>query len=109
MRSMFLALAMWPSAVLAINCPIGSFPSIDQWGNQVCRPIGGGAPNAAQGTLDNCPIGSFPSIDTYGNRVCKTFSSPQQPSREYYDTSQGCPIGTFTSIDNFGNSVCKGF
>jgi hypothetical protein len=102
-------LALWPSAVFAITCPIGSFPSVDQWGNQVCRPAMGGPPTVTQGTLDNCPIGSHAWVDQWGNRICKTFATPQQPSTQYYDTSRGCPIGTYQWVDNWGNKTCKRF
>ena len=91
-----------PSAV-AQNCPIGTFPSVNQWGTPTCHPFGGGPPAAVQGTLDSCPPGTHPWTDNWGNRTCKAFNGGQQ----LYDTSRGCPIGTHPWVDNWGNNVCK--
>lgn len=87
------------------NCPIGSFPSVNQWGTPTCQPFGGGPPASVQGTLDSCPPGTHPWTDNWGNRTCKAFNSGQQ----LYDTSRGCPIGTYPGVDNWGNSVCRRF
>jgi hypothetical protein len=103
------ALAFWPSMAFSIDCPIGSYPSVDQWGNQACKPFGGGPPTVVQGTLDNCPIGSHPWVDQWGNRVCQTFQQPQQPTQQFYDTSKGCPVGMYPWVDNWGNPTCKRF
>ena len=99
-----LALLVLPSAALA-NCPMGSFPSVDRWGNQICQPFGGGPPAAVQGSLESCPAGTHPWADQWGNRTCKSFNSPQQ----LYDTSKGCPMGTYPWVDQWGNSTCKRF
>lgn len=86
------------------DCPIGSFPSVDSWGNQICKTFGGST-SSIQGGLDNCPVGSYPFVDNLGNRVCQTFNS----GTRYYDTTAGCPIGSHPWVDNWGNQVCKSF
>ena len=90
--------------VEANACPIGSFPSVDNWGNQICKSFGGQT-TTIQGSVENCPIGSHPWVDSWGNRTCQSFDSGSQ----YYDTSGGCPIGTHPWVDNWGNQVCQGF
>jgi hypothetical protein len=107
MRLRFVALlALWPSTALAIDCPVGSHPWVDSWGNQICKRFDDGSTSRAQGSLDNCPIGTHPWVDSWGNRICQSY---QQPEQQFYDTSKGCPVGTFPSVDNWGNSVCKRF
>jgi len=106
MRVMIAALLLVLLPINAFaNCPIGSFPSFDRWGNQICQRFDGGPPAAIQGTLDNCPIGTHPWADQWGNRTCKSLDSPQQ----HYDTSRGCPIGTYQWADQWGNQACKRF
>lgn len=112
-----IALAVWllafsASQALAINCPIGSFPWTDNWGNQICKRFNDGSTSTIQGGMgvNTCPVGSYPWTDSWGNRVCQTFTTPSQPApQQYYDTSRGCPIGTFQWVDNWGNQVCKRF
>ena len=94
-------LAFLPTAALA-DCPIGSHPWTDSWGNQICKRFGGGTVSI-EGSLDNCTIGSHPWQDSWGNRTCKSFGGRQQ----FYDTSGGCPIGTHEWVDSWGNEVCK--
>lgn len=96
---------LWPNAALAINCPLGSYPWADAWGNQICKRYDDGSTSRVQGGIDNCPIGTHPWVDQWGNRTCKSVNSPQQ----LYDTAPGCPMGTFPSVDNWGNRVCKRF
>jgi hypothetical protein len=93
--------ACFTSAALA-KCPFGSFESVDQWGNDICRRFGGGTVTI-QGSLDDCPIGTFSSVDSFGNDDCKSLDG----RTKYYDTSNGCPLGTFESVDSLGNDVCK--
>ena len=101
-------LAMTAGEAAAINCPVGSMPWVDTWGNQICRSLGGGT-TAIEGSLSECPIGTHPGVDSWGNQVCKSFQTPAAPSRQYYDTSRGCPIGTFEWTDMWGNATCKRF
>jgi hypothetical protein len=89
----------------AQQCPIGSFPWVDSWGNQICKSFGTGQTTTIQGNLDNCPTGTHPWVDNWGNQVCQSFNGGQQ----YYDTSPGCPVGTYPWVDNWGNQVCRQF
>jgi|SRR5271157_6000962 len=90
------------SSAFAQQCPIGSFPSVDSWGNQICKTFGG-ATETIQGSLDTCPIGFHPWVDSWGNQVCQSFDS----GTNAYDTSKGCPIGTTPWVDEWGNPICK--
>jgi hypothetical protein len=87
------------------DCPTGSYSSVDNFGNQICRAFGSGATMTIQGDVNNCPSGTYSSVDNWGNQICKGFSGNSQ----YYDTSRGCPNGTYSSVDNWGNQICKGF
>src|SRR5262245_15824849 len=80
-------------------CPMGSFPSVDQWGNSVCQRYNTGTPSTIEGSLERCPMGSYPSVDSWGNRVCR---QPNSGSGGAYDTSRGCPMGFFPSVDQWG-------
>jgi hypothetical protein len=107
MRKTIVALLFFSSSVVLgyAECPIGSYPWVDNWGNQICRTFGSGQTTTIQGSLDNCPVGTHPWIDDWGNKICRSFSG----NRQYYDTSGGCPIGTYEWTDNWGNPVCKRF
>lgn len=89
-------------------CPIGTIPSADNFGNNICKSIDTGQtrtierPRGPNG-VNTCPNGQYPTVDNFGNRVCQSFDSRQRS----YDTSKGCPIGTFPSVDNFGNPTCR--
>jgi hypothetical protein len=52
--------------------PIGSFPSVDTWGNQICT-FGSGRAATIQGSIQNCSIGPHPLVDNWGIRVCQSF------------------------------------
>ena len=92
----------------AQNCPIGSYPSVDSWGNNICKRTGGGGTASVQAPSGGgCPIGSYPTVDRYGNQVCRQPGSSSRPQTDYYDTSKGCPIGSYPSVDSYGNKVCK--
>jgi hypothetical protein len=106
MKTMTILIAIFlvSTATAKAACPIGSYPSIDTYGNRICESFGGRT-TTIEGGLNRCPIGSYPSIDTYGNRICESFGGRNQ----YYDTSRGCPIGTFPSIDTWGNKACERF
>jgi hypothetical protein len=93
------------TAAQARQCPLGSYPWTDSWGNSICKRFDGGGTAAIRGSLTKCPTGSFPSVDSWGNRTCKTFRGGVQ----YYDTSRGCPIGTYRWNDNWGNPICRRF
>lgn len=95
---------------LAQQCPMGSFPSVDSWGNQVCKRFGDQSTATAQVQRgQQCPNGAYPTVDNFGNQICRSFNAPNQPGTDYYDTSKGCPMGTFPTVDTYGNNVCKRF
>ncbi len=96
---------MLVSQAAAQNCPVGSFPWVDNWGNSICKSFDTGQTRLLEGTLDRCPPGTFQWVDNWGNRICKSFGG----SNQFYDTSEGCPIGTYSWVDNWGNPVCKRF
>lgn len=98
-----LAFAAAFAAIAA--CPVGSYPWIDQWGNQICKRFDSGQTTTIQGSTQNCPTGTHPWVDEWGNAICKSFQGNQQ----YYDTSKGCPAGTYPWVDDWGNRVCKRF
>jgi hypothetical protein len=86
-------------------CPIGSFPSVDNWGNQICKTLDTGQTTTIQGSVENCPVGTHPWVDTWGNKICQSFTGGSQ----YYDASGGCPIGMYQWVDNWGNKICRSF
>jgi hypothetical protein len=59
-------------AASAHACPIGSFPSLDNWGNQICKTLDTGQTTTIQGSVDNCPIGTHPWVDNWGNKICQS-------------------------------------
>jgi hypothetical protein len=79
------------------------FPSLDNWGNQICKTLDTGQTTTIQGSVENCPIGTHPWVDAWGNKMCQSFNGGAQ----YYDTSGGCPIGTYQWVDNWGNKICR--
>ena len=66
-----LVYAALPSQVLAQDCPIGSHPWVDNWGNRICKSFQGG--QEFHDTSKGCPIGMHPWVDKWGNPVCKKF------------------------------------
>ncbi|MFC3068706.1 hypothetical protein [Phenylobacterium soli] len=116
---MKIAAALALSALFAVGaalpaqaqqCPVGSYPSVDTWGNQVCKRFGDNSTATAQTPRgQQCPTGAHPAVDKWGNQICRTFDSPGQPRTDYYDTSKGCPAGTHEWVDQWGNKVCKPF
>jgi hypothetical protein len=86
-------------------CPTGSYPWMDNWGNQICKTFNTGETRSIQGSTSRCPAGSYPWVDNWGNQICQSF----QDRQPYYDTSKGCPIGTYQWVDNWGNQVCRRF
>ncbi len=89
----------------AQQCPVGSFPWVDQWGNQICKRSDSGRTTTIEGSLDKCPTGTYPWVDSWGNHICRSF----QGGGQFYDTSKGCPTGTYPWVDDWGNPVCKRF
>ncbi len=89
----------------ALQCPAGSHPWVDNYGNDICKSFGSGRTIIKEGSLDNCPTGTHLWVDNWGNRICKNFKGNQK----YYDTSKGCPIGTYEWVGKWGNRVCKRF
>ena len=51
-----LALSCYGAA--AIECPVGSYPWVDNWGNQICRRFGDGSTATIQPSTPGCPTGS---------------------------------------------------
>jgi hypothetical protein len=90
----------------ALQCPIGSFPSVDGWGNNICQRIGDGSAAVTQTAPGGCPIGSHPWVDNWGNRVCQS-DGGATGGTTYYDTSRGCPVGFMRWVDSWGNPVCR--
>jgi hypothetical protein len=90
-------------------CPIGSYPWLDEWGNNICKRFGSGSTSTIEGSLIGVRLaaipGSYPWIDSWGNRVCRSFNS----GSDSYDTSRGCPIGFYPWVDSWGNRTCKPF
>ena len=92
----------------AQQCPVGSHPWVDSWGNQICQRFADQSTATTQIPRgQQCPNGAYPTVDSWGNQICRTFDSPSGPRTDYYDTSRGCPIGMFPWVDTWGNSVCK--
>ncbi len=100
-----LFLIVMSFSVFAQQCPIGSYPSVDNWGNRICKSFDTGRATTIEGGLDKCPTGTHIWVDEWGNRICKSFEGNQQ----YYDTLKGCPVGMYPWVDTWGNRVCKKF
>jgi hypothetical protein len=101
---LFGLLLTFSQAALAMGCPMGSFPWVDNWGNAICKRFSDGSAAVTQTAPgSSCPTGSFPSVDSWGNSMCKSFNG----GTNYYDTSRGCPIGTMPWTDSWGNPVCR--
>jgi hypothetical protein len=98
-----VALVLMPLGAVAQQCPTGSHPWVDQWGNRICKSFDSGGTTTIQGSLKNCPTGTHPWTDEWGNRICKSFEG----NKQYYDTSKGCPVGFHPWVDNWGNRVCR--
>ncbi len=93
-----------------LQCPNGSYPALDSYGNNICRRFSDQSTAVTQTPQgQQCPNGAYPTIDGYGNTICRSFATPNQPTTDYYNTSHGCPNGTYQSIDTYGNQVCKRF
>jgi len=94
----------------AQQCPVGSAPWVDTWGNRICRRMDDGSTATTELPRgQTCPTGATPWVDNFGNRICRSMALPGQPRTDYYDTSKGCPAGTHEWIDKWGNKVCKPF
>lgn len=105
-----LASAAIAPTAQAQGCPPGSLPSVDMWGNKICKRLGDGAAVTTQAPRgQRCPLGSHPTVDNFGNQVCRAAAVGDQPQTDYYDTSKGCPIGTVPGFDEFGRKGCKRF
>ena len=50
------------------QCPIGSFPKTNSFGEQVCQSAAGQTPTT--GNIVSCPPGTETGVDSYGNRTC---------------------------------------
>jgi hypothetical protein len=103
-------IATTAAPALAQQCPTGSFPAVDAWGNKICQRVEDGSAATTEVPRGQaCPTGAYPWTDNWGNKICRTFDSPNQPRTDYYDTSKGCPTGTHDWVDEWGNKVCKPF
>jgi hypothetical protein len=92
----------------AQQCPAGTFPTVDSWGNQVCKRLSDQSTAMVQKPPGQaCPNGAHPAVDNFGNQICRSEAMGSQPQTDYYDTSKGCPAGTIPWVDTFGNHVCK--
>ena len=109
MRRLVFILSFAVTMPAVAECPIGSYPWADAWGNQICKRFGSGSTSAVSGSLDKCPTGTHPWVDNWGNKICQSFNAPGQSAQHLYDTSRGCPIGTFAWTDTWGNAICKRF
>jgi hypothetical protein len=120
MKAIFgcLTVALIPSTIPAraqvqlLNCPAGTYLSIDQFGKPVCLQSDNNTPAIIQPSPTiACANGTYPSVDNDGNRVCK---SVDQRGPTYYSapTNNGrpkaCPTGTFPAgLDISGNQICR--
>lgn len=100
----------WRVAGAGAVSPAGAYPSVDSWGNKICkRSSDGGAATTEVPRNQTCPNGAYPTVDSYGNKICRSSGSGGRSGTDYYDTSKGCPAGTYPSVDSYGNKVCKKF
>jgi hypothetical protein len=95
---------IWLAGTALAACPAGSYPALDNWGNQICKAFGGNTVTVAPGSSGGCPNGSYPTLDSRGNQMCQEFG---RGGRTYYETSKGCPSGSYPSLDSWGNPVCR--
>ena len=115
MHRVLSALALTAALALAgvasaQQCPMGSYRSIDNWGNSVCKRMSDQSTESAERPrYQACPMGSYQTVDNYGNQICRTFEASNQPRTDYYDTSRGCPVGFYQGVDNYGRPACKRF
>ena len=68
MKNIILAMAIIlvaTSSAFAIQCPVGSFPWQDNWGNKICKRFGNGGTANIQGSLAKCPTGTFRWADKW--------------------------------------------
>lgn len=105
------AIAVFGSSPAASQqCPVGSYPWVDSWGNSICRRHSDGSTATTEVPRNQtCPTGAFPWVDSWGNRICRTHGDAEGRRTDYYDTSKGCPVGTHQTVDGYGNPVCKRF
>lgn len=96
------------SPAQAQQCPVGSYPWVDSWGNKTCKRYSDGSAATTEAPRgQTCPMGSYSWVDSWGNKICRTYETGNQPRTDYYDTSKGCPVGTYEWADEWGNKVCK--
>lgn len=93
------------SATAQMQCPVGTYPWQDNWGNQTCRSFTTQQDVITQTDQTGCPVGSHPWVDEWGNEICQAFDS----NKRYYDTSKGCPVGMHPWQDRWGNPTCQPF
>jgi hypothetical protein len=60
-----------------ITCANGTYPSVDNYGNRVCKSVDQRGPTYYSEPTNNstpkaCPAGTFPAgLDFYGNQICR--------------------------------------
>ena len=99
-----LAIALSPGASFAqAGCPSGTYPMIDQWGQNVCKRMDAGTTSPPAGSFE-CPPGTAPTVDSWGNRACRALG---RGGSGVYDPSRGCPAGFYEWVDRWGNATCR--
>lgn len=97
-----------PASAQMMNCPVGTYPWTDSWGNPTCRSHSS-QQDVMTGTnpVTGMPNGAMPSVDSWGNPTPR--GSGSTAGRTSYDTSGGCPIGTHPWVDSWGDPTCRRF
>jgi len=103
MARIFLTLLLLLLSTPAFTeCPPGTYPWVDEWGNKICKSIDNDQTRSIEGSTKECPPGTHPWVDEWGNPICEGDLEDQQ----FYDTSKGCPPGTYPWVDEWGNPIC---
>lgn len=89
------------SGSVSAQCPLGTLPAVDAWGNAICREQGGHI-RSIEGSLHKCPLGAYAWKDSWGNEVCKSSDTGQN-----FYAPGGCPMGSYPWVDRWGNKVCQ--
>ena len=81
MRTIIVVLVIvsaWVAALPApvhAGCPTGSYPFVDNWGNNICRSFDDGGTRSIEGSLSRCPTGTHPWVDSWGNQICQSLAA----------------------------------
>jgi hypothetical protein len=91
--------------VNANACPVGSFPSVDNWGNQICKTFDFGQTTTIQGSIENCPVGKHPWTDNWGNKIARASTGVLSITTRRAAARLGPISGSTTgAIQSAGNS-----